>query len=192
MDLKKTIRKVLKEMIIEESSQKPQDIIKANIIKILNTLKSDASKQSKGVINAQSAIDKFGNHLISQIPSILEKSKTGRGGEQFAYECYNKISQILDEELNSISGIKKFTLRQFAPKKDEFMKFSLNPNHYDLYFYFFEQLIDFPFQVGYLPEFEKVSDNMASFSSQITNYLDKNRIKIINYFVNKVANFLYK
>ena len=76
MNIQETIRKVLKEMIIEESSQKPQDIIKANIIKILNTLKSDASKQSKGVINAQSAIDKFGNHLISQIPSILEKSKT--------------------------------------------------------------------------------------------------------------------
>jgi len=46
--------------------------------------------------------------------------------------------------------------------------------------------------VGYLPEFSNVSENMAKFSSQITNYLDTNKTKIINNFVNKVANFLYK
>jgi hypothetical protein len=89
--------------------------------------------------------------------------------------------------------MKRFFIRKLAPsEKDKFIKNSSNPNLYDLYFYFLEQMIDFPYQVGYLPEFDKVSENMAKFSSQITDYIDRNRTKIINNFVNKVANFLYK
>ena len=193
MNLKQTIRKILREMIVDESSEKPQEIVKTNINQILMKLKSDASRGTKGVINAKSAIDEFGTYLINRIPEILEKSKTGKNGEQFALECYNKVSEILDNQLKDISDMKRFFIRKLAPsEKDKFIKNSSNPNLYDLYFYFLEQMIDFPYQVGYLPEFDKVSENMAKFSSQITNYIDRNRTKIINNFVNKVANFLYK
>ena len=193
MNLQETIRRVLREMIINESSEKPQEIVKTNINQILAKLKSDASRRTKGVINAKAAIDEFGDYLINRIPEILEKSKTGKNGEQFAFECYNKVSEILDNQLKDISDMKRFFIRKLAPsEKDKFIKNSSNPNLYDLYFYFLEQMIDFPYQVGYLPEFDKVSENMAKFSSQITDYIDRNRTKIINNFVNKVANFLYK
>lgn len=183
------IREVM--FLFEDNFSKPEEIVKNEIIEIISRLKRAIPKQAKTVLNPSKALDKFQDFLLIKIPDVIEKSKTGINGQLFAYECYSKLSQIIDEELSSLSGFNKMLIKKFLPnKKDEFIKKASDPNLYNIYFLYFSNLSDFPTMVDQLYP-DDVSKKMDKYSDQIYDWVDKNEDKIILSFVNKVANKIY-
>ena len=135
-------------------------------------------------------INEYRNFLISKIPVILEKSMTGKGGEQFAYECYTKLMELVKNQINDISGFKKVTLKTLAPNKQKFLSNSENMD-LDPFFETFISIMDFPYIVAWMDKYKNVEGKMIDYSNQISNWVNKNKKTIINSIINKVSNFLY-
>jgi hypothetical protein len=162
------------------------DILKTNITEKLNLLKGETIFTEFIFMDINKSIDDFKNYLIDGIPDILERAKIGRGGERFANEVYEKLFDIFWQELNSKSITKRLSL-----EKDLFIESSLKPNQYDKFFDCFFELIDFTSQVGHLPQYEKVTNEMKEFSTQTSNYIKRFKDKVINDLVNKIVKFLF-
>ncbi len=173
----------------EETKTPIQHIQKTIDEKILN-LKKQIPSNVKSVLNPEKIIDDYRNYLISKIPETIEKSKTGQGGEQFAYQCYTKLMELIQNQINEISGFKKTILKTLAPSKNEFLNNSKNVD-LDPFFETFKEIVDFPFLIGWMDQYKNYDTKMLDYSNQITNWVDKNKKTISNAVINKVSNFLY-
>ena len=190
MNLQEQISRIQSMMGLNEETKTPiQHIQKTIDEKILN-LKKQIPSNVKSVLNPEKMIDDYRNYLISKIPETIEKSKTGQGGEQFAYQCYTKLMELTQNQINEISGLKKITLKKLAPSKNEFLNNSKNVD-LDPFFETFKEIVDFPFLIGWMDQYKNYDTKMLDYSNQITNWVDKNKKRISNAVINKVSNFLY-
>lgn len=191
MNLQENIHRIKEVMCLNEENENAVQHIQKNIDKEILELKNKIPNNVKSVLNPEKMINDFRNYLVSKIPVIIEKSKTGKGGEQFAYECYTKLMELVQNQINDISGIKKLTLKTLAPNKQEFFNNSKNVD-LEPFFDAFKFVTDFPFMISWMDKYKNVQGNMTDYSVQISNWVDKNRKPITNSVINKVSNFLYK
>jgi hypothetical protein len=190
MDLQENILRIKEVMRLNEANEEAVQHIQKQIDKKISELKSVMPNSIKSVLNPEKIINDVRNYLFSRIPEIIEKSKTGKGGEQFAYECYTKLMEIVQNEINNISTVKKYTLRALAPKKQEFLGISNNVDT-EPFFSAFVSIVDFSFMIGWMSQYKNVNVKMLDFSNQISNWITKNKKTITNSVINKVSNFLY-
>ena len=193
MNLQENIDRIKEIMILNEENE--IQYIQKTIDKEVLELKNKILKNEKLVLNPDKMINDFKNYLVSKVPVQIEKSKTGKGGEQFAYECYVKLMELVQTQINDISEVKKFTIRQLAPKKQEFLSNSKNVDLHP-FFYSFKTIIDFPWLIGSmeggLEKYKNYEDQMGAYSKQIWDWVDKNQQPIANSVINKVSKFLYE
>jgi hypothetical protein len=191
MNLQENIHRIKEVMCLNEENENAVQHIQKNIDEKILELKNKIPNNVKSVLNPEKMINDFRNYLVSKIPVIIEKSKTGKGGEQFAYECYTKLMELVQTQINDISGFKKFTIKKLAPNKQEFLS---NSKNVDLtpFFETFTNIVDFPFLIGWMDKYKNSEGKMLDYSNQISNWVNKNRQTIANSVINKVSNFLYK
>ena len=189
-NLQENILRIKEVMFLNEANEEAVQHIQKQIDKKISELKSVMPNSIKSVLNPEKIINDVRNYLFSRIPEIIEKSKTGKGGEQFAYECYTKLMEIVQNEINNISTVKKYTLRALAPKKQEFLNISNNVDT-EPFFSAFVSIVDFSFMIGWMSQYKNVNVKMLDFSNQISNWITKNKKTITNSVINKVSNFLY-
>lgn len=190
MNLQENIHRIKSLMILKEENENAIQQIQKNIDEEISGLKNKISNRAKSVLNPEKMINEYRNFLISKIPVILEKSMTGKGGEQFAYECYTKLMELVKNQINDISGFKKVTLKTLAPDKQKFLSNSENMD-LDPFFETFISIMDFPYIVAWMDKYKNVEGKMIDYSNQISNWVNKNKKTIINSIINKVSNFLY-
>jgi len=194
MNIQEQISRIKDIMGVINESEDPIKYITKEITEILEIIKRDIPEVANKIIDTKSVINQFKNFLIGKIPSIIEKSKTGNGGEQFAYECYTKLMQLIDQEIEKVSWFNRELIRRMAPDMETFKKNSMNSDNYQLYFDFFGRVVDFPFLIGWMDEFRKTpktQDKMMDYSNQITNWVGKNEKVIVGNITNKLIKFIY-
>lgn len=157
-----------------------------------NEIKAFGPKQVKSFIPVNEIIDQFKNYMIGKIPFILEQMETGVGGNKFAYECYQKLIQIIESNLSNISSIKKFALKALAPSKEDYLKrIEENKTYISYYFNQFNDLVDFPTMVGWMDYYKNKTNNIFNYSEQATSWVQKNKKNILGQISNIVAKFIY-
>jgi hypothetical protein len=176
---------------LNEKDDRAIQYLRKQIEKKILSLKGKIPNNMKSVLNPEKMIDDYKNFLISRIPVILEKSKTGIGGNQFGYECYKKLMELVQKQVNEIPEYQKVALRTLAPKKQEFLNNSKNINLYP-FFDTFKSIIDFPFMIGWMDEYKNFEEKMLNYSNQISTWVDRERESITNSVINTVSNFLYQ
>jgi hypothetical protein len=194
MNLQEQILKIKKVMGVINESDDPINYLKQEITKKCETIKKDIPPAANKIIDADNVIDQFKKFLLDKIESTIEKSKTGNGGEQFAYECYIKLMQLIDQEIANVNWVGKNLVKAMAPNKNEFIENSKDVNNYEKYFNFFERLVDFPFLIGWMDQFQKnpkIEENMSKYSKQITDWVNKNKKNIVTDITNKLIKFIY-
>ena len=87
--------KILNESIVVEEQAKKK------IIEAVNSLKNSIPKQANNIINVNGLFDELQNYLIQRIPLIVEKAKSGKGGDWYAYDCYKKVLSLFNESLSN-------------------------------------------------------------------------------------------
>ncbi len=190
MNLKEQILRIQEVMLLNEETKNPIQYLQKEIDEKISNLKKQIPSNVKSVLDPEKMIDDYRNYLISKIPEVIEKSKTGQRGEQFAYQCYTKLMELVQKQINNISGLKKITLKTLAPNKNKFLNNSKNID-LDPFFNTFKEIVDFPFLLGWMDQYKNYQTKMLDYSNQITNWVDKNQKPITNKVIEELSNFLY-
>jgi hypothetical protein len=178
--------KILNESIVVEEQAKKR------IIEMVNSLKNSIPKQTNKIINVNGLFDELQNYLIQRIPLIVEKAKSGKGGDWYAYDCYKKVLSLFNESLSNISGLKKSAIKSYLPKKEKFVEDSKTTKKIDVYFQLFDILLWFPDSAIYRQkDMDIYYDNFQKFCWQASDWLEKNQKNIINSFVNSMVQKFY-
>jgi hypothetical protein len=157
-----------------------------------NDIKSAIPKQTNSFISTNEIIDEFKNYMIGRIPFVIQQMETGVGGDKFAYECYQKLLQIIQSKVSNISSVKKFALKAIAPSKQDYLK-GIENNKIIIGWYFgkFNELIDFPLMVGWMDYYKNKTDNIFNYSEQAISWIEKNKKGIIGQISNMIVKFIY-
>ena len=152
--------------------------------------KTNLNKSSK-ILDANSIISQFKNHLISQIPSLLQQMKTGKGGDVFAETAYKGLYSIIQSSLNNLGWSKRQLIKTMSPGKNELLGQMRNKD-IDEYFDTFKNLLDLSFKIGMMNEVQPYSDNLEKWSRELYRWVDTRRKTIKENFINLIVNSIYK
>ena len=176
----------------ESATVTPAQRLKDEIGRTIGNVKRQIPPAANKIIEVMPIIDKFNTFLLSKIPEIIEKSKSGVGGDKWANECYTKILGLVDETLRNIAGWQIALLKLKLPKRDEFIKEATREGANALYFHFFEQLVDFPVHIAQsynTPSPER--DNVDKYRDQIYDWIGKNERAIVNEITKRLVARVY-
>ena len=149
--------------------------------------------KSSKIIQPTQIINEFKNFLISQLPSVLQGIKTGKGGDVFAETAYKKLYSIVQSNLNDVGWAKKQLVKAMIPKKDKLLN-QMKQKNIDNYFWTFKGLMDLGFKVGWMNELRPYvnNSNLFKWSEGAIGWVD-NREKIIkDNFINLIVNSIYQ
>jgi hypothetical protein len=199
MNLKKYIRKVLKEHLDEvrvfnEGANPSVELqIKNSLERHFNDIKGKYKQyldQSKNIIDPYKIIDKFKNYLISRTPDVINQLKTGNGGAKFAYDSYLFVKNLVQEEMNNMGTFKKGSIKLLVKDK-EFLRNKMNKEDISDFISLFTDLIDFGFMVGWMDEMIKYEDNILKWEKDNNDWVYKNQKFIKSQIINTIINGLY-
>jgi hypothetical protein len=180
--------------IAEANNADPIEEIKEYVQKYINTFKTknkvildDANK----IINPYNIIDKFKNYLISRASDVIQQIKTGQGGEKFAYDCYVYLKNILSQEIDNMSKVKKFSIRTLAGNKNDVIN-KMNQTDISDYISAFFNLIDLSMPIGLNQQITPQYDNnLTKWYKEAYNWTTKNTKTIKNDLINTIVTKLY-
>jgi hypothetical protein len=148
-------------------------------------------QKSSNILDTNSIISQFKNYLISQMPSLLQQMKTGKGGDVFASNAYKSLYSIIQSNLNNIGWTKRQLVKTISPSKDELLN-QMRSSDVDEYFYEFKNLLDLSFMIGWMDEAKPYSDNFNKWSDGLYRWVDTHRKRIKENIINLIINTVYK
>jgi len=194
MNLKENIKKILKEetkVLNTNTDAKVVAELNKHVTNELANVKSKLPKPKLNIIDPNIIINGVVQYFKSTIPSTLLTIKLGKGGDTFVYNTFNKLLGLIESELNNIGWVKKKTIQTFAPSKDELKKMLEESDEFDDYLQMFNDLVDFPFVIGWMDEVGPYKDNIWKFDNQKNEWLKKNKRMVKNLIIDKILNFIY-
>jgi hypothetical protein len=199
MNLKKYIRKVLKEHLDEAkvfnegANPSVEFQIKNSLERHFNDIKGKYKQyldQSKNIIDPYKIIDKFKNYLVSRTPDVINQLKTGTGGAKFAYDSYLFVKNLVQEEMNNMGTFKKGSIKLLVKDK-EFLRNKMNQEDISDFISLFSEIVDFGFMVGWMDEMKKYEDNTLKWEKENYDWVNKNQKFIKSQIINTIISGLY-
>ena len=199
MNLKKHIRKVLKEhlnevKVLNESANSSVELhIKNTLDRDFNRIEEKYKEeldQSKNIIDPYKIIDKFKNYLISRTPDIVNQLKKGTGGAKFAYDSYLFVKNLIQEEMNNMGRFKKTSIKLLIKDK-EFLRSKMNREDISDFLSLFSDIVDFGFRIGWMDEMIKYEDNILKWEKENNDWVYKNQKFIKSQIINTIIDSLY-
>ena len=194
MNLQENIQRILREEVNELNANTDNKVIlqlNKHIDTNINDIKSKLPEQKINIIDTNEIINGMSQYLKSNISATLMSIKSGKGGDTFVYNVYHKLLDLIEVQLKNIGWAKKKSIWAFAPSKEELKKTLDQSEEFYDYIQMFEELVDFPFFIGWMDETDSYKTKLWLFDDQINKWLKTNKQTVKSQIITKMLNFIY-
>lgn len=184
-----------------------ENAIRTETIKSINLIKNNIPPAANNFVNVSELLNNYSTFLISKIQPTFNNAKSGKGGDKFAKEVFDKFTQLVSLTLNKISGVKKFFIKSALNKEiDKIMKINNIKNRdealiftirtkWDFIKYIIDDIINYSYLLavnGYDTKKLPKSDynNIDKFGTDATKWSNENEKIVTTQITNVFKSFL--